>query len=141
MVTGQLASGFISLMLAKFILNDMPHAVLDNPSNPSSSMTSDIVARAGMKEYEYRYFPEPEEPRKPRVYPYTKVRRIGPYEVRMTRTDDTCTIKLYEYLEGWKRKLKATWTGIEKVECDRKFDEIAEVIRQVRFEHKTALMR
>ena len=94
-----------------------------------------------MKEYEYRWFPEPEEPRPTRAYPYTRTRTVGSYEVRMTRTDGTCTVKLYEYLEGWKKKLKATWTGMEKAECEAKFEQVAEVIKQVRFEAKTAMMR
>jgi len=54
----------------------------------------------------------------------------------MMRTDGSCTIKLYENLEGWKKKLRATWTGLEKVECDRKFEEVIETVVQVRFEEK-----
>lgn len=137
----QAFSAMITLMLAKFMLNDVPHVLFGNPGSPSSSMTSDIIARAGLKEYEYRYFPEPAEERVPRAYPYTKTRHVGPYEVRMTRTDSTCSIRLYEFLEGWKKKLRATWTGFGRAECDAKFEKVAEVVRQVRFEHKTALMR
>lgn len=140
----QVFNSMITLMLAKFVLNDLPHAVLGNPGNPSNpagSMTFDIIARAGLKEYEYRWFPEPEEPTKPRVYAYTRSKTIGSYLIRMTRTDDACTIRLYEFLEGWKRKLRATWTGIGKEECDAKFEKVAETVRQVRYEHKTAMMR
>jgi len=111
-----------------------------NPGNPDG-ITSDIISRAGLKEYEYRYFPPPEEETKPRVYAYTRRRTIGSYEVQLTRTDDSCSIKLYEYLPGWKKKLRATWTGIGEAECDRKFLEVVETVIQVRFEHKMALGR
>ena len=138
---GQVASGLITLMLAKFCLNDVPHALFSNPGNPSSSVTSDIIARTGMKEYEYRFFPGPVEPSKPRAYPYTRAKQIGPYEVRLTRTDGACTVKLYEFLEGWKKKLRATWSGLDKVECDRKFEEVCDVTRQVRAEHIIEMRR
>jgi len=111
-----------------------------NPGNPGE-MAPDIISRAGMKEYEYRYFPPTEEEGKPRVYAYTRRRTIGSFEVQMTRTDDSCMIKLYEFLPGWKKKLRATWTGIGVAECDKKFLEVVETVIQVRFEHKTALGR
>lgn len=134
----QLASGFMTLLIAKFMLNDLPHAVLGNPgnpTNPTSSMTYDIIARTGMKEYEYKYFPPPAEERPGRVYPYTRTKNIGPYSVVMTRSDGTCTIKLYEFLEGWRKKLRATWTGFEKPECEHKFEQVYEAAKQVRAEH------
>lgn len=140
----QIASGMITMMLAKFMLNDLPHAVgiSSNPSSTSGSgMTSDIISRAGLKEYEYQRFPPPLEAKPGRVYPYTRTRTIGSYIIQMTRTDGTCKVKLYEFLEGWKKKLRAIWTGMEKTECDRKFEEVVETVIQVRYEYKTALMR
>jgi len=133
-------SSAISGMVMVFGMVMFNRVIKGNPGNPDG-ITSDIISRAGLKEYEYRYFPPPEEERKPRVYAYTRRRTIGSYEVRMTRTDDSCTIKLYEFLPGWKRKLRATWTGIGIAECDRKFLEVVETVIQVRFEHKTQLMR
>lgn len=142
-------SGMVTMMLAKFILNDVPHAVLGNPSslgnpgNPSdvsSSTTSAIISRTGMKEYEYTWFPPPAEERPGRIYPYRKKRDVSHYSIVMTRTNGACTIKLYENLEGWRQKLRATWTALDKPECDMKFEEIAGTIRQVVFEEKTALM-
>jgi len=134
-------SGMLTLVMAKFMLNDVPHAVLRSPGNPTGSETSDIIARTGMKEFEYKWFPEPEEERPGRVYPYTRTKQIGSYEIRMTRTDSTCTIRLYEFLSGWRKKLRATWTGMEKAVCEAKFEKVASTIRQVRFEHKTQMMR
>lgn len=139
----QLIGSMITLMLAKFILNDVPHAVLGNPGNPdnpTSSTTSEVISRTGMKEYEYRWFPPPAEERPGRVYPYMRKRDVGHYALIMTRTDGACTIKLYEYLEGWRQKLKATWSALDKPECDAKFEEITKTIRQVILEEKTALM-
>lgn len=127
------------ILLAKFILNDIPHAMTGGGG--SSSEVSAIIARTGMKEYEYRYFPEPEEEPKHRVYPYTRTRVIGPYEIKMTRTDSACMVKLYEYLEGWKKKLRATWSGLDVGECVNKFEQIASTTRQVRAEQKSALRR
>lgn len=118
-----------TVLMAKFMLNDVPHAVFGNPG--SSSATSDIIARASMKEYEYRYFPESEEEPKHRVYPYTRTKEIGPYVIKMTRTDGSGMIKLYEYLEGWRKKLRATWSGLDKVECETKFEQIASVVRHL----------
>jgi len=113
-----------------------------NPGNPYSSETGDIIARARLKEYEYKWFPGGgEEERKHRVYPYTRTKEIGSYAIQIVRTDGTCTIKLYEYLSGWRKKLRATWTGFEKAECEIKFEQVCEVVRQVRFERKTQLMR
>jgi len=133
--------GMITLLMAKFMLNDVPHAVLGNPGNPSSSMTYDIITRSGLKEFEYKWFPSPEEERPGRMYPYTRTKQVGSYEVKMTRTDGTCTVKLYEFLEGWRKKLRATWTGMEKAECDSKFERVVEVVKQVRFERRTEMMR
>jgi len=141
MVIGQVAGGFITLMLAKFMLNDVPHIVFGNHGNPSGLETDTIITRTGMKEYEYRYFPPPDEERAPRAYPYKKTRHIGHYELVMTRTDSACMIKMYEFLEGWKKKLRATWSSLDKPECDAKFEEIADTIRQVIFETKTQMMR
>lgn len=131
-VVGAMVIAFGAMMLSK---------ALGSGSGNPGVMTPEIIARAGLKEYEYRWFPEPEEEVKPRVYPYTRRKAIGSYLVVMTRTDEACAIKLYEYLEKGKRKLRATWTGLGEAECDRKFEEVCEVIRQVRFEHKTALGR
>ncbi len=111
-----------------------------NPGNPGE-MAPEIITRAGLKWYEYKYFPPSEEERKPRAYAYTRRRTIGSFEVQMTRTDDSCSIKLYEFLPGWKKKLRATWTGIGIAECDKKFLEVVDTVVQVRFEHKTQLMR
>ena len=82
-------SGMLTLVMAKFMLNYVPHTVLRSPGNPTGSETSDIIARTGMKEFEYKWFPEPEEERPGRVYPYTRTKQIGSYEIRMTRTDST----------------------------------------------------
>lgn len=128
-------AGAMVVALGMMVLN----RALGSSSNPGT--TEDIIARAGLKEYEYRYFPPPEEERKPRVYLYTRRKTIGPYEIVLTATDEACMIKLYEYLEGWRRKLRATWSGLGRAECDRKFEEVSETIRQVRFERRTALGR
>ncbi len=132
----QALSGMLTVMMAKFLLNDMPHMTFGNPGNPSSSpssMTSDILSRSGLKPFEYHWFPTPEEPGKPRAYPYTRTKNVGPYSVQMTRTNGTCTIRLYEFLEGWKKKLRGIWTGMEVAECEAKFEKVAEVVKQVRF--------
>ena len=129
----QFASGLITLMMAKLILNDMPHAMFGNPT--SSSMTSEIIARAGLKEHEEIWFPPPGEGKPKRAYPYRRVKNIGVYSVTMTRTNGSCMIRLFEFLEGWRQKLRATWTGYEKPECDRKFEEVCEAVKQVRAEH------
>lgn len=99
---------------------------------------ADIIRKSGMREY----VPPPmwltEEPYRKRREPvYTRTRDIGHYTVQMTRTDSTCVIKLYENLEGWRRKLRATWSGFDKPECDRKFEQVVEAVIQVRFEYKT----
>lgn len=138
---GQFANGMIALMLAKFMLNDVPHLVYGNPGNPVSSTTEKIISRSGLKEYEYRWFPPPEEEAKPRRYASRRVKNISHYSVVMTRTDNTCTVRLYEFLEGWRRKLRATWTGFGKEECDRKFDEVCDAVKQAVLEEKTAMMR
>lgn len=138
-MTQTVSSSMITLMLAKFILNDAPHAIglSPNPGNPDpGSTTGDIIRRAGLQEYEYHWFPTPEETRPARVYPYQRIRNIGVYSIVMTRTDGSCSVKLYENLEGWKRALRATWTGYGKDECARKFEEVIETVMQVRFEEK-----
>lgn len=137
----QFFGSMVTLMLAKFMLNDVPHAVFSNPGNPGSSETSDIVSRTGMSWYEYRYFPPSEVERVPRAYPYTRVKNIGHYSVQMTRTNGTCTIKLFEFLEGWKKNLRATWTGAGKPECDAKFEQVAETVKQVRAERVIEMRR
>jgi len=143
-----LASGMLALMVAKFMMNDIPHAagISHNPgnlggpsshSNPTGDMTLDIIRRAGLKEYEYQWFPPSEKEGKPRRGPvYKRTRNIGVYSIVMTRTKSSCTVKLYENLEGGRSKLKATWTGLEKFECDRKFEEVVDTVIQVRFEEK-----
>ncbi len=133
----------ISGMVMVFGMVMFNRVISHNPGNPGNpgDMASEIISRAGLKEYEYRYFPPTEEERKPRVYAYTRRRTVGSYEIQMTKTDDSCTIKLYEFLPGWKKKLKATWSGIGVPECDKKFLEVVETVIQVRFEHKTGLMR
>jgi len=147
---GQFVNGMLALMMTKFIMNDIPHStgILHNPgnpgssSNPTGSTTLDIIRRAGLKEYEYQWFPPPEKEGKPRKGPSsTRTRNIGVYSIVMTRSDGSCTVKLYENLEGWKRKLKATWTGIERFECDRKFNEVVDTVIQVRFEEKMKIQR
>ncbi len=138
-VSGLITAAVMAFMMVAFykVVGGNP----GNPGNPGNSETSDIIARAGMRKHEYRWYPDPEEPARPRVHPYTRTKEIGSYVIRMTRTDGTCMIRLYEFLEGWKKKLIATWSGWEKTECDRKFEEVTEIIRQVRFEHKTQMLR
>lgn len=131
-------NGVIGAMVIAFGVMMVSKALGSNPGNPGV-MTPEIIARAGLKEYEYKWFPEPEEGVKPRVHIYTRRKYIGSYEVVLTSTDETCTLKLYEYLEDGKRKLRATWTGIGRAECARKFEQVVEVTRQVRFEQRTAL--
>lgn len=119
----------------------------DNPGhsgNPGHSI-EDIISRAGMQPYEYHWFPAPEEeeepsPRKP-VYKRTKI--VNSFVVVMTRKKDTCMIKLYEYLEGWKKKLRATWSGsgLDVAACDDKFVHIVETVRQAEAERKAALRK
>ena len=145
MITSVFSSA-ISAMVMAFGMLMFNKVIKSNPGNPGNpgnpdGITSEVISRAGLKPYEYKYFPPPEEESKPRVYAYTRRRTIGSYEVQMTRTDDSCSIKLYEFLPGWKKKLRATWTGIGKGECDKKFLEVVEAVVQVRFEHKTALGR
>ncbi len=134
-------NGMLTIMLAKFMMNDVPHAmgVYDNPSGSGGSGISEIVSRTGMKWYEPTYFPPTTGEGKPRQSQYRQARQIGQYEIVMTRTGDNCTIKVYEFLEGWKKKLRATWTGIGRESCKNKFEQIALVIRQVRFEEKTRM--
>jgi len=133
----------IAVLVAKFIVNDLPHAAGLTASNPNTTgdMTSDIIARAGLKEYEYRWFPAPEEERKPRVYPFAKTRNIGTYSIVMRRTDGSCTVRLYEFLEGGKKVLRGTWTGLEVHDCERKFAEVIDTVIQVRFEHKVKIQK
>lgn len=143
---GMMATVFnsaISGMVMAFGMVMFNRVLTHNPGNPDNpgEMTPEIISRAGLKEYEHRYFPPPEEEGKPRVYAYTRRRTIGTYEIQMTRTDDSCMIRLYEFLPGWKKKLRATWSGLGTAECDLKFLEVAETVIQVRFEHKTQLMR
>ncbi len=143
--TQQVANSFLTIMLVKFMLNDVPHAVglSGNPERSSGSMTSDIIRRAGMSEFEERHFPTKgvESERKLRGPVFTKSKQVGQYEIRMTRTNGTCTVKLYEFLEGWRRKLRATWSGFSRPECDTKFVQVTEAVKQIRFEHKTRLLR
>lgn len=140
MIAG-LANGMLALLLVKLCFNDMFHVAgftgKDNPG-PRPEL-DDIIRRSGMQEFEYTWFPPSEEVPKRRVYPYTRQRDVNQYSIVLTRTASACTIKLYENLEGWKRKLRATWTGVEKTECDRKFEQITETVRQVIFEHKAGL--
>jgi len=136
----------IGAMLITFGMVMFNRVLGSNPGgNPSTGNPGDttetIISRAGLKEYEYKWFPEPEEEGKHRVYAYTRRRWVGSYEIVMFGTKDTCMIKMYEYLEGGKRRLQATWSGISKEECANKFEKVCEVVKQVRFEHKTALMR
>lgn len=131
-VVGAMAFAFGMMMLGVAVGNP-------GSGNPGS-MTSDIIERAGLKEFEYRWFPEPEEPRPPKVHEYTRTRSVGSYDVVMVR-DDTCKIRLFENLPGGKRKLRATWSGLGWAECERKFLEVVDVVTQVRFEQKTSLMR
>lgn len=137
-------SSVVGAMVITFGMMMFNKALGSNPGNPepTGAMTSDIIERARLKEYIYRWFPEPEEEKARRLYPYTKTRHVGPYDVilRQSRTG-AYSIRLYEDLPGWKRNLKATLTGLEKEEGERKFEEVCGVIRQVRFEHITALRR
>lgn len=130
----------IGAMVIAFGIVMFSRVIGGNPGNPGV-MTGDIIARAGLKEYEYRWFPAPEEERIPRMYAYARRKWVGAYEIVMTRTDDACMIRLYEHLERGRRRLQATWSGMGKEECSRKFEEVVNVIAQVRFEQKTALMR
>ena len=150
---GQLTSGLITLMLAKFMLNDMPHAVLGNPGmgNPrdfspgTRAETDKIIQRAGLGYYmPPKFFPaeretEPTRRRKPPLS--TRIKNVGSYQVRMELRKDSCSIKLYEFLYGGTTKTRGTWTGMSKPECEAKFNQVVDVINQVRFEEKTQLMR
>ena len=109
--------------------------------DPISPQMGDIIRRAGLQEYEYRYFPPSVSERPHRVYPYMRTREINVYTIQMTRTVGACQIKVYENLAGGRRKLRATWSGMEKAECEKKFEAISETVRQVVFEYKTDMVR
>jgi len=82
-------------------------------------------------------FSNVDETRKKRRGPVsTRTRNVGHYSIVMTRTDGTCMIKLYENLEGWRRKLRAIWSGFDVYECGKKFEQVVEAVIQVRFEYK-----
>ena len=114
-----------------------------NPGNPSTEAV-DIVGRARLKWYEpppgWAYGEREEgKMRKPPTSARTKT--IGSYVIKSERRGEDCSIKLYENLEGWKTKLRGTWTGSYGFECDKKFREVEEAVRQVRFERRTQLRR
>ena len=97
-----------------------------------------IVRRAGMREYvppPFSVLSEGEAKRRRRPTS-TRTRNVGHYSIIMTRIDGSCMIKFYENLEDWRRKLRAVWNGLDKVECDRKFEQVVETAVQVRYEYK-----
>jgi len=102
----------------------------------TSPATYKIINRTAMKPYEFHWFPpQPEPHRKRPLAPYKMTKNFAHYSLVMTRTMTTCNIKLYEFIEGWNKKLRATWsgpalTGTDRYECDRKFEEIANAIRE-----------
>lgn len=134
----------VGAMVIMFGMVMLSRAIGGSPGNPEATgaMTSDIIERAKLKEYIYRWFPEPEEEKERRMYPYTRTRHVGPYDVilRQSKTG-AYSIRLYENLPGWKRNLKATLSGLEREEGERKFQEVVDTIVQVRFEHRAALGR
>lgn len=67
-------------------------------------------------------------------------REIGPYVVYMETRKDNAQVRLYHYSEGGKTKRIGTWTG-SLAAGESKFEKVSEVVHQVRFEEKTALMR
>lgn len=106
---------------------------------PLTPEVESIIARTGMREYvpPPSQYSRAEESRKKRREPASvRTRNIGHFSIMESRTNGTGIIRLYENLEGWKRKLRAIWSGFGKFECDKKFDEIVEAVIQVRFEHK-----
>ena len=142
----QLTNGLIALMLAKFMMNDAPHALFSNPrgSNPgTSSETDEIIRRSGLGYYTPpKFIPSEREPTRHRKPPLSvRSKNIGTYQVRMELRKDSCSVKLYEFLAGGITKTRGTWSGMSKAECESKFDQVVEVVKQVRFEEKTKLMR
>ena len=67
-------------------------------------------------------------------------REIGSYNVYMETRKGNAQIRLYHYSEGGKIKRIGTWTGTLAA-GEGKYEKVSEVIKQVRFEEKTALMR
>lgn len=55
-----------------------------------------------------------------------KKKRIGGYEIHRARTESGCTIRMFR-VTGLGNLLRiGTWSGVDRYECDRKFDEIVD---------------
>ncbi len=138
-------SSMITILLARFMLNDVPHAagLIGNPGNPRSfgGETERIMVKAGLGEYippPFGVFTERDEStirRKRKPPASVRTRDVWIYRIVMERRDGRCRIKLYEYVSGRGDKLRAVWSG-EGPYCDVKFEEITKAIRQVEFEYK-----
>ncbi len=133
-------NAMLTVLMAKFLLNDVPHAV-GLTHNPGSSATDDIIMRGRLKEYESRFFPSTGKESVPKIVPFERTVNISTYAIVMTRKKGSCKIKLYENLEGWNRKLRATWSGLDVYECDRKFEELVDITKQVVAEHRAVVRR
>lgn len=121
---------FMGLMVGMFI------------PRSKGDITEEIIERSGIRPYKPPSFVVVEEHKRKRRPPMaTRTREIGPYVIKTERRDDRYAIKLYENLPGWRRKLVATLSGLDLAECDMLFEKLVDTIIQVRFEHKTALMR
>lgn len=99
-----------------------------------------IIKKAGLGTYRPpppSVFEEREEkpttPQKPPLS--TRDVEVGPYVIHVERRPTTCSLKLYENLEGWQRKLRGTWSG-EPGACDNKVEQVRTVINEVRAERK-----
>lgn len=144
-------NSMIAVLLARFMLNDVPHAagLLGNPGNPGNPSnpstfggeTERIMVRAGLGEYippPFGVFIERDEGitrRKRRPPASVRTRDVWIYRIVMERRDSRCRIKLYEYVSGRGDKLRAVWSG-EGPYCDVKFEEVSKAVREVEFEYK-----
>lgn len=146
-------NGMIAVLMTKFMLNDVPHSLWayeEGYLSPWVTVTTeahDIISRSGLRLHTKPYIPpRPEEeevkPRKRRVPVSRKVREVGTYSAVMDHwAGDTYSVKLYQNLPGWRKRLLATKTGLEYYEARSWFDKVVENTIQVQYEYRTALER
>jgi len=141
--TQQIDLGPILTISAVVVVMGAGIAMMTETRNPDG-MTGDIVARSGLIPYElHPMVPgiEKEEAAKKRLPVSVRSKPVGVYEVIAKRWKESCSVKLYENLPGWKKKLRA-YRSVDRVgECDALFERTVEAVKQVRFEYKTALGR
>jgi len=97
---------------------------------------NEILARAGLARYRPVSGKRGSESKLGPGPATTATHEVGPFEIVWKQRAESCVIRLYENLAGWRRKLRGQWSGNNPAECLKKFNQVVEVTRETRAQKK-----